>query len=118
MIMAANTANNSHASTTSARKRTSRTRSRRAELSLEDLQEDLRAVSRDIAKLRADATEVATGGVRRGAASVLESAKNVASRSRESYDEAAEWVSEHPAVTIMLAIGVGAVAARLLTRSR
>lgn len=114
MIMATQTSNNSRSTTS----RSARSRGRRTkgEASLEDLQEDLRVVTRDIAQLRADATGAVAQGVRQTAESALESAKAVTDRAKEAHSKAVDWVSDHPTTSVLVAIGVGALASRILTR--
>lgn len=115
--MATHTSNNSQATTT--RKRNSRApagRRSRDEVSLEDVQEDLRIVTRDIAQLKTDAAGAAITGVRHGAESALESVKDATDKAKQAHAQAAEWVSEHPTTSLLLALGAGAIVARLMTR--
>lgn len=115
--MAANASNNSQ--TVSTRKRSSRsTTGRRShgDASLEDVQEDLRVVTRDIAQLKADAAGAAMHGVQQGAETALESVRTAGLKAKEVHEQAAEWVSEHPTASVLVAIGAGALVARMLTR--
>jgi len=96
-----------------------------SEASLNDLRDDIESLRRDLMALRHDATGVASGMARRGRAAVrhqadsaLDSARHVADQAESVYDEGADYVRRNPAVAVLVAVGVGAIVARLLTSGR
>lgn len=96
-----------------------------SEASMNDLRDDIEALRRDLAALRHDATGVASGVARRGSAAVrhqaesaLGSARRAADQAESVYEDGADYVRRNPAVAVLVAVGVGAIAARLLTRGR
>lgn len=115
--MAAHTSNNTQAATKKKRNsRAAHTGRSRGEVSLEDVQEDLRIVTRDIAQLKTDAAGAAMHGIHHGAESALESVKDATDKAKRAHAQAAEWVSQHPTTSLLLALGAGAIVARLMVR--
>lgn len=95
------------------------------EASLNDLRDDIESLRRDLAALQRDARGYAGGVARRGSAAVrhraesaLDSARHVADQAESVYDEGLDYVRRNPAVSVLVAVGVGAVVARLLTSNR
>lgn len=83
---------------------------------METLREDVRDLGRDLGKLKTDAIDATAGvansaiaGVRTGAETAIEGAKR-------AQTEVSDWVSHRPITSLLIAIGVGAIAARLMTR--
>lgn len=96
-----------------------------SEASLNDLRDDIESLRRDLAALRHDAGSYASGAARRGSSAVrhqaesaMGSARHAAEQAESIYDDGADYIRRNPTVSVLVAVGVGAVVARLLTRGR
>lgn len=86
------------------------------------LRDDLRSVREDFSSLREDvrhlASDAAGTGVhvaRRGMDTVRHSADDMAHKAEGVYSEARKTVSSRPLVSLLVAVGIGALAARIFT---
>ncbi len=89
--------------------------------SISDVRDDIEALRRDLMALRDDAVGVASGAARRGQEAVREranaamgSARHVADQAESAYDRGADYVRQNPTAAVLIAMGVGALATRLM----
>lgn len=86
---------------------------------MDDVRSELHAVKDDLMRLRHDMASLASRGVdvvRSGADDTLEHGRRAAQSAKKYYQGACDYAAEHPMVALMLAVGVGAIAARMLRR--
>lgn len=86
------------------------------ETSLVDVKKDVRAITRDVKTLGTDAVALTSGAAEAAVKTVREGADTAITKAKEMQDHAAEWVRERPTVSILIALGVGALVARILSR--
>lgn len=91
--------------------------------SLSELKEDLGAVQRDLAKLKNDAVSYAstaassvTEQMKHGSETAMDAAKKFSGQARNYHGEMCNFVKARPTASVLIALGVGAVVARLLAR--
>ncbi len=90
---------------------------------LRDIKDDAAAVKDDLATLAGDAKDCAVGvasagadTARKGAESMMNTASDIAERTRSAHDQACGYVRRNPTTAVLLAVGVGAVLGRVLAR--
>lgn len=90
---------------------------------LTEVKKDAAAVKKDLATLKTDAARVASDAtaeaieaVRCGAESAGEMAKSVGDRAQKVHSAMREHVVSRPTTSILIALGVGVVAGKLLAR--
>lgn len=117
-----NSAHRSNGRRTS-RKEPERLAGRADRLGLNAVKKDIASVGQDLNKLKNDTIGLATSAVssvaknaRHGAENALDTGVKAATRAK---DDVCAWVGRRPVASMLIALGVGAVAARiLLPRSR
>lgn len=84
---------------------------------------NLQEVRRDLSKLKADAStcaaEAAENGmeaIKSGAAQAVEAGQRVSDLARDSHERMRTYVSANPTTSVLIAVGVGALLARILPR--
>lgn len=92
---------------------------------MSEIKKDAKAVREDLDTLKADATQMTTHAtqeaieaVRVGAQSAGEMAKSVGDSMKQTHGALCDKVSERPTASILLALGVGVVAGRILAARR
>jgi ElaB/YqjD/DUF883 family membrane-anchored ribosome-binding protein len=80
------------------------------------VKKDLAALKTDAARMASDATSEAVEAVRCGAESASELAKSVGDRAQKMHSSVREHVIARPTTSILIALGVGVVAGKLLAR--
>jgi ElaB/YqjD/DUF883 family membrane-anchored ribosome-binding protein len=97
--------------------------------SLSNVREDVHAIKDDLTKLGSDAKDYATGAAlraaevakdtaRQGTDAVLDTAKRATDYSKHAHEQMCDFVRERPTTSVLLAIGVGALLARILLPRR
>ncbi len=97
--------------------------------SLADVRSDFGAVRQDISKLGSDAVDYASGAAagaaqmvsdkaRHGADVALDAAKRAGEYGNEAYDQVCDFIRERPMTSALIAVGIGAVLARILIPRR
>lgn len=88
-----------------------------------DLKKDMAAVRDDLAHLKDDAIraashtkEQAVDAVRQGTESATEMARSAAECCKEYHQNMCESVKKNPTTAVLLAVGIGVIAGRLLPR--
>lgn len=83
----------------------------------------LRDVKEDVSQLKADtvdyATRAAEKGIeaaKQGTDAAVETSKKLANKAADAHEGMCDYVREHPTTSVLIAIGVGAIASRLLPR--
>jgi ElaB/YqjD/DUF883 family membrane-anchored ribosome-binding protein len=91
----------------------------------ETVRDDVHAIRDDLSVLKSDATRAARDLAHAGAdmareraGAALDQAKRLGDQFTTSYEKACDFVKERPVTSILIAVGVGAIAARLLTSRR
>jgi ElaB/YqjD/DUF883 family membrane-anchored ribosome-binding protein len=81
------------------------------------------AVKDDVSRLKDDVTDYASSAAHTGVEAVMAGAERVAETgrkaadiARESHGKMCEYVTAHPTTSVLIAVGIGAVLARLLPR--
>ncbi len=80
------------------------------------VRDDLSVLKEDASKLTSHATQHAIEAVKTGAESAGEVAKSFSQNAKKCHESVCEQVSARPTTAVILAIGVGVVAGRLLAR--
>lgn len=80
------------------------------------VKEDLDALKSDATQMAAHTTQEAIEAVRQGAQSATEMARSVGESAKQCHGALADKVSQRPTASILLAVGVGVIAGRLLAR--
>ena len=94
-----------------------------------DVRGDIGAVRQNLSKLGSDAVDYASGTAhgaaqmvtdkaRQGADVALDAAKRAGEYGNEAYDQACDFVRQRPLTSVLIAVGVGAVLARILIPRR
>lgn len=90
---------------------------------LDELKGDASAVREDLAHLREDATKLtshathqAIDAVKTGAESAGDAAKSFGQNAKKYHHALCEQVSAHPSTAILLALGAGVIAGRIIGR--
>jgi ElaB/YqjD/DUF883 family membrane-anchored ribosome-binding protein len=77
-----------------------------------DVKNDLSQMKQDVSKLADDATKTAKDGMN----ATWDSARKVADQVQEGHHKVCEYASSHPTAALLIAVGIGAIAGRLLAR--
>lgn len=80
------------------------------------VKQDLATLKTDAARMASDATAEAVEAVRCGAESATELAKTVGDRAQKAHSSMREQVIARPTTSILIALGVGVIAGKLLAR--
>lgn len=80
--------------------------------SFSDVRDDLTDMKKDVSKLADDASKTAKDGMQ----ATWDSARKVADHVQEGHHKVCEYASSHPTAALLIAVGVGAIAGRLLAR--
>lgn len=82
------------------------------------IKDDLRQLKEDATQLSTHATDRAMEAVKSTAESAEDIAKNAAKSAKRYHEAMCEQVSAHPTTAILLAIGAGVIAGRILSSRR
>ncbi len=97
--------------------------------SFSEVRDDVHAVGSDLSKLGSDAVDYATGAAlgaadaakqkaREGVGYASDAAKKATDYSKQAHEQMCDFVRERPTTSVLLAIGLGAILARILIPRR
>ncbi len=84
--------------------------------SMKDISEDIKQLKTDVADGVAHAAEKGVESVRQGADAAVAATKRVTEKASEAHESMCKYVKQNPTTSVLIALGVGALASRLLAR--
>lgn len=93
--------------------------------SLGELKKDFTDVQRDLGKMKSHAIDYASSAAgtaaataKHGAEAAMDAAKKASDHAKQAHTEMCNFVRQRPMVSVLLAIGVGAIVTRVLSSRR
>lgn len=83
---------------------------------LDTLKDDFRDIGRDLGRLKTDAIDASAGVATSAMDSVRAGAETAMDGAKRAQTEISTWVADRPFTSLLIAVGVGAIVARLISR--
>lgn len=84
--------------------------------SIHDIKNDVVQLKEDVVAYGSDSAHQAMDAVRAGANQAIDKGKQAAEMAKDAQAKMRDYISEHPTASVLIAVGVGAILARMLLK--